>query len=223
MKTKGIERLVVKVGTGFLFDKLKNNMCVLRPHQMAGLVGEMAKISENREIVLVSSGAIATAAWKFKMPVPRDQYERARLSGIGQPYLMGLYGKEFGKYGKKTAQFLICSDDLKNPKSKKNIIRNQEAYFREGVIGVYNENDLMAIDEITFGDNDILAAHLACCLNADLLVMLSDAKEGLGTGGGKSKQEAEKIVRERGIGMRILNNGYKFHKRKYLPNITKIL
>jgi glutamate 5-kinase len=220
MKTK---RLVVKVGTGFLFDKLKNNMCKLRPSQISGLVEEIAKISENREIVLVSSGAIATAAWKFKIPVPTDHYERARLSGIGQPYLMGLYQKEFGKYGKRVSQFLVCSDDLKNPKSKKNLIKNQEAYFREGIIGIYNENDLIAIDEITFGDNDILAAHLACCLNADLLVMLSDPREGLGTGGGKSKQEAAKILKTKGICMKILNGKYIAHNGEYLPKITDIL
>jgi glutamate 5-kinase len=225
--TQNIERLVVKVGTGFLFDKRDDNTCILRPHQIAGLAEEIAKISESKDIALVSSGAIATASWKYNMPVPEDHYERARLSGIGQPILMGLYMQEFEKHGKRVAQFLICGDDLdpakSRPESRRSLRKNQETYFKDKVMGVYNENDLISIEEITFGDNDILAALLACSLDADLLVMLSDPKEGLGTGGRDSKDEARKIVEKENIKLEMINGAYELTEAGiYKPKIQEI-
>ncbi|MEM4337082.1 MAG: glutamate 5-kinase [Candidatus Woesearchaeota archaeon] len=222
-----IERLVVKIGSGFLFENSKNNDCcsVFKPEQMDCLVDELAKISDKKEIAVVSSGAMATAAYRQKLKeLPLNDYEKAQLSGEGQFYLMNEYAQRFEKYGKRCAQILVCNDDFSNTKSRRNLRRNQEAYFRKGTIAIYNENDLVSIEEITFGDNDILAAKLACLIDADLLVILSNPVEELGKGGGKSKEEAKKIVKEKGINFEILNGQYsKDEKGNYEPKLLKLI
>lgn len=219
-------RLVVKVGTGFLFDRTDENGYSLRTNQIDGLVDEASLISKTNDIVIVSSGAIAMGCIQRDLNrKPDDIHEKAELSGIGQPYLMNEYTKRFGAHGKTCAQILLCADDLEIPKQRENLLTHQEGYFRRGIIAVCNENDLAATEEITFGDNDILAALWAVGIQANLLVMLSDPKEGVGTGGGSSKEKARKILDAAGIQMEILNGAYarNVDTGLYLPKIREAL
>jgi len=223
-----IERLVVKVGTGFIFDKNSDGKgYFLREDQLDAIVEEISIISEEREVAVVTSGAIATAAMRegLKKP-PEDDYKKAQLSSKGQIYLMDEYFRRFERYGKECAQCLITYDDIKIRKRRRNLRRNQEGFFHDGVIAIYNENDLIAIEEITFGDNDILAAMLTRCIDADLLVMLSYPIEGLGSGGGESKKRAREILNENAdpIPMEIINTRYERDRKTglYKPKIRKL-
>ena len=218
-------RLVVKVGSGYIFQRNEYGFYNPRPGQIPGLVEELSILSEENDVILVSSGAIASAAWKLGIKeIPKNDYDKARLSGIGQPVLMELYRKEFEKHGKICAQCLITRDDFDVKERRRNLRRNQEGYFLDDVIAIYNENDLISIDEITFGDNDILAALLAKYTDADMLIMLSYSEEGLGFGGESSKQKAKKIVENEDIRMEIINDLYELDDSGlYKPKIRLVL
>ena len=221
---KGIERLVVKVGTGFLFDRLSDGKYFLKEDQMDAIVQEASIISDKKELIIVSSGAVASAAWNQGLKeIPEDDYEKAQLSGEGQYVLMNQYAKRFSGHRKICAQVLISGDDLEISKRRRNLRKNQEGWLRKGVIAIYNENDPITIDEITFGDNDILAANLARTMDADLLVMLSNPQENLGTGGGESKIRARKILSKEGIDMAIINGQYEKENDIYRPKIREVL
>lgn len=223
-KYSGAERLVVKVGTGFIFDE-DNGLYKMREDQICALVGEVKEISNGREVVIVSSGAIATgASINGLKEIPKDTYKRAQLAGEGQPYLMREYQDRFRAHKTRCAQCLICGDDINNRKRRRNLRKNQEGYFSDGVIAVYNENDFIATNEITFGDNDILAALLAKCIDADLMVMLSNPTEGLGTGGGDSKKAAREMLEKDGIAMEIINSRYEMAESGvFKPKIRELL
>jgi len=100
-----------------------------------------------------------------------------------------------------------------------------EGYFLDGVIPIVNENDLTSIEEITFGDNDILAARLALTIDADLVIFLSYSVEGLGSGGRESKEKAKEILEGEDIPLEIINRRYEFDESTglYKPNIRLIL
>ncbi|MFH0890044.1 MAG: hypothetical protein V1836_02775 [Candidatus Aenigmatarchaeota archaeon] len=218
-----VKRLVVKIGTGFIYDKVDGAGYRFRGDQLDALVEETYEISKDRQLAIVSSGAITTAAvMRGLSDIPKDPYKKAQLAGIGQPNLFIEYRDRLNRHGKTAAQCLITRDDLNNEKRASNLIRNQTGYFNNGVMAIYNENDFVSIEEITFGDNDILAAKLTCAIGADLLVMLSVPTEGLGTGGGKSKEEARKITSEHGISMEILNGRYEKAGGIYLPKIREL-
>ena len=227
MKYPGAERILIKIGTGYIFDRDdKKSLCSLREDQMDALVDEISEISDEKEIALVTSGAIATAAWKFGLSeIPEEDYKKAQLSGIGQSYLMQEYIKRFESHGKTCSQCLLTYDDLENRKRRRNIRRALEGYFLNGVIPIVNENDLTSIEEITFGDNDILAARLAVAIDADLVIMLSYTVRGLGSGGKESKKRAREILEKEKIPLEIINRRYEFDRETgiYKPNILSLL
>lgn len=217
------ERLVVKIGTGFLFDYDENGKgYIFRGDQLDAITEEVSEISREREVMVVSSGAIAMAAHKLGLSeIPSDPYKRAQLAGIGQPGLFIEYQNRLEKLGRRAAQCLITREDIDDRKRRRNLRKNQEGYFGDGVITVYNENDFTSVEEITFGDNDILAALLTETMSSDLLVMLSHPVKDLGRGGGKSKEEARIILDRQQIDMKIINDRYEFDSSAglYKPKI----
>ena len=100
--------------------------------------------------------------------------EKQACAAIGQSYLMHTYEKKFKKEGIKVAQILLGHDDLRNRKRFLNAKHTLEALLEHKVIPIINENDSVTIDEIKIGDNDTLSATVACLLNAQLLIVLSD-------------------------------------------------
>ena len=211
------ERLVVKVGTGTLFEADGDGYRFLAD-QMNALVEEVAELSKGRQVALVSSGAIASAACEYGLEIPDDRYGKARLAGMGQPILMHRYLESFSKRGTRCAQCLITHDDMFSERRRK-LRKVLDGYLSEGVVPIVNENDTIATDDITFGDNDIMAAILTRCIRADLLAMLSNAVEGLGTGGGLSKEEARKILDKHGIPLEIINGRYEQESGVWKPKI----
>lgn len=172
-------RVVVKVGA----SSLTHANGKLNLLQLSRLSGELAALkNRNLEVILVSSGAIATGMGKMGLrEKPKAMPEKQALAAIGQGLLMQAYEKEFAEFGMVVAQVLLTRDDLNHRERYLNARNTLLSLLRMGAIPIINENDTVAVEEIKFGENDTLAALVANLIDADLLILLSDI-EGLYTG-----------------------------------------
>lgn len=166
------KRIVVKVGTSTLiYDTGKVNL--KRMDQLAMVLADLH--NRGKEIILVSSGAVGTAMGKMGMAErPKEMRMKQALAAVGQCELMFLYDKFFSDYSNTVAQILLTRDDIAIPRRKRSMQDTIHALLELGIIPVINENDTVAVDEIEIGDNDILSAHVAKMMDADLLVLFSD-------------------------------------------------
>jgi len=176
---KGLKRIVIKVGSSIITKREKRNnewANELNANNVRLLAQTIRQIIDrNCEVVLVSSGAIM--AGRERLDLHRTDLsipEKQACAAIGQSYLMHTYEKKFKKQGIKVAQILLGHDDLRNRKRFLNAKHTLEALLEHKVIPIINENDSVTIDEIKIGDNDTLSATVACLLNAQLLIILSD-------------------------------------------------
>ncbi|NLC27813.1 MAG: glutamate 5-kinase [Campylobacteraceae bacterium] len=163
-----MKRIVVKVGTHVLSDESS-----LSKSRMMNLVQFLVALMEKYEVILVSSAAIAAGHTKLKID-KNILGNRQALAAIGQPYLVETYSKKLAKFNKLGAQILITAEDFDSRKRTQNARNVIDALLREGVLPIINENDATATEEIVFGDNDQLSAHVAHFFYADMLVILSD-------------------------------------------------
>lgn len=225
-----IQRVVVKVGSSVLTDRT-GRLLADRIERLAGQVD--ACVKERRQPLIVSSGAIACGMAKLglrKRPTALAQLQAC--AAIGQSELMHLYTTAFARRGVTTAQVLLTQEDLSNRSRFRNAKQTLLTLLHRRVVPVINENDTVAVEEITFGDNDRLAALVASAVDAQLLVILSDvdgflkdgkvierieslnglkaaSRQGPGRpttkGGMASKLDAARIVGHSGISMVIAN------------------
>jgi len=166
------QRLVVKVGSSVLTDA-KGQPDVNRLKQVARQLA--ACVSQGREVVLVSSGAIACGMAKLSLRRrPKEIAQLQACAAIGQGELMRLYTQAFAEYGLTVAQVLLTQVDLADRIRCRNAKNTLQTLLARKVVPIINENDVVAVEEITFGDNDRLAALVACLIRAELLVMFTD-------------------------------------------------
>lgn len=167
------KRIVVKLGTSTLTHRTGR----LNIRRVENLVKNLADLQNaGHELILVSSGAIGLGMAKLGLAEkPKDTPSKQACAAIGQCELMYLYDKLFGEYSLKVAQMLLTKYVLLEDR-KKNVQNALEKIISYGVIPVVNENDTVAIDELELevGENDSLAATVACLANADLLIIMSD-------------------------------------------------
>ncbi|GAA0656532.1 glutamate 5-kinase [Streptomyces thermocarboxydovorans] len=131
--------------------------------------------ASEREIVLVSSGAIAAGLAPLGLRRrPRDLARQQAAASVGQGLLVARYTASFARYGVRVGQVLLTSDDMSRRAHHRNASRTLDKLLAMGAFPIVNENDTVATDEIRFGDNDRLAALVAHLVRADLLVLLSD-------------------------------------------------
>jgi glutamate 5-kinase len=231
-RDRTIQRVVVKIGSSVLTDARGR----LLPERLERLVEQVVRCTEgHRQILIVSSGAIACGMAKLgltRRPKPLAQLQAC--AAIGQSELMHLYTRALGQCGVLTAQVLLTQEDLSDRVRFHNAKQTLLTLLHRRVIPIINENDTVAVEEITFGDNDRLAALVACAVDAQLLVILSDV-DGLlehgrlvervealtqlhtvsvrettrqvTKGGMASKLEAARIVGHSGFPMVIANGG----------------
>ena len=169
-------RIVVKVGTSLLTggsDHLNQDI-------MSRLVAQVAQLhGEGRELLMVSSGAIGSGREKLGLAkkvrgIPFKQV----LASVGQIRLMSVYEQLFSRYNITLAQALLTKVDLSDRTGYLNTRNTLLALLKMRVLCIVNENDVVAVDEIQenkFGDNDNLSAMVANLIDADLLLMLTDA------------------------------------------------
>lgn len=165
-------RIVVKVGSSSLTDPSGR----LDGRHLFALVDAMSTALENgREVVLVSSGAIAAGMGPLKMVRrPRDLASQQAAASVGQGVLLEKYSQLFGARGVTVGQVLLTVDDVTRKNTYGNALRTFTRLLQLGVLPIVNENDTVATHEIRFGDNDRLAALVAHLVRADALILLSD-------------------------------------------------
>jgi glutamate 5-kinase len=161
-------RVVVKVGSSSITGSNEANLDLL--------VDFLVRLQKHgKEVVLVSSGAIATAMPIIGLTVRSEDLATSQaLASIGQAKLMGRYERSLARYDLLPGQMLLTVDNLDQESSSENAMRALERLLEIGVIPIINENDSVATQEIRFGDNDQLAARVALLANADLLILFSD-------------------------------------------------
>ena len=168
-------RIVVKFGTSLLTSGTDH----LDLPVMTNLVQQVAQLHrQGKEIIIVSSGAIAAGREKLKGISERKNTPfKQVLASVGQSHLMHTYEQLFSQHGIVIAQALLAKADMSDRSGYLNARNTLLALTELGVICIVNENDIVALDEIEelkFGDNDNLSAMVANLVDADLLVLLTD-------------------------------------------------
>lgn len=165
------KRIVIKIGTKVLTEegnRLSYGTVRSLVRQVTGNIGD-------RQFIIVSSGSIALGLARMGLtsrPGELDILQAA--AAIGQSRLMHAYEEEFDRSPFETAQILLTREDIQDRQRYLNIRNTIFTLWSSGVIPIVNENDSVSFSEIRFGDNDILAAHLANMIDADLLLILTD-------------------------------------------------
>ncbi|MDB4976126.1 MAG: Glutamate 5-kinase [Myxococcaceae bacterium] len=165
-------RVVVKIGTKSI---------TAGDHGRFGDVARQvaAARAQGRQVVLVSSGAIALGFPRLGLKArPTQMAELQASAATGQSRLMHAYEEAFAPYGIEVAQILLTHDGIADRNMYVNARVTLEALLARGCVPIINENDTIAVEEIRFGDNDQLAAMVATLVEADLLLLLTDV-EGL--------------------------------------------
>jgi len=170
-----VRRAVVKVGSNVLSGPQG-----LRRERVRALAGEIAAlVARGRQLVVVTSGAVATGAPRLGPRRHRIEWRQA-AAAVGQIGLMTAYERAFAAHERIVAQVLLTHTDLSDRRRYLNARHTLRTLLDLGVIPIVNENDTVAVEELKFGDNDHLSALTASLVEADLLVVLSDV-EGLHT------------------------------------------
>ena len=168
----GARRVVVKVGSSSL-TTLPGGLDAVRLSALVDVLG--AARAAGREVVLVSSGAIAAGLAPLGIEGrPRDLATAQAAASVGQLRLVQTYADAFARHGVTVGQVLLTADDLTRRSHYRNAHRTVERLLTLGALPIVNENDTVATEEIRFGDNDRLAALVAHVARADALVLLSD-------------------------------------------------
>ena len=227
------QRIVVKVGTSVLAagEGRSFQQCV------QSVASEIAALwrdeKQKRQVIVVTSGAIGVGMGIMKLKNrPTELAKLQAAAATGQGLLMQWYTARLEEARLHAAQILLTRGDLEDPRRYLNVKATLQTLLEEGIVPIINENDTVSVEEIRYGDNDILSAHVAVLVGADLLILLSDVDKLIGptdplhvvtritpeieraaqgttkeisTGGMRSKLEAAKIVMEKGIPMIVMN------------------
>ena len=165
-------RIVVKVGTSTLTHGT-GRINIRRVEELCKVLSDVK--NAGHEIVLVSSGAIGMGVGKLNLRErPQDMPSKQAAAAVGQCELMYVYDKLFSEYNHTAAQILLTGEDMRDETRHRNFANTMLRLLEWGVIPVINENDTVATDEISVGDNDTLSALVAVSVKADLLIVLSD-------------------------------------------------
>jgi glutamate 5-kinase len=164
-----MKRIVIKVGSHVLTE----NAAIAKPRMLA-LVELISKLKANNyDVILVSSGAVS--AGYTQLPLDRSEVaNKQALAAIGQPLLLKMYQEKFARFDLLCSQVLLSADVFDSRKHTEHAKNAIDTLLKNNVIPIINENDTVSIEELVFGDNDRLSAHVAHYFDAELLVILSD-------------------------------------------------
>ncbi len=166
-------RIVVKIGSALLVERSTGRLRSAWLESVADDVKALA--AEGREIILVSSGAIALGRHVLKLPKGVLALEQSQAAAaVGQISLSSAYQDVFKARGLTAAQVLLTLQDTEERRRYLNARRTMATLLACSAIPVVNENDTVATAEIRYGDNDRLSARVASMMSADCLVLLSD-------------------------------------------------
>lgn len=225
-------RWVVKVGTSVLTDTAQLRVTRQRVERVADEVAALRQCG--KEVILVTSGAIGIGMGVLDLDSrPRELAKLQAAAATGQGKLMQWYAGRMEENKLHAAQVLLTRGDLEDHQRRANVKATLETLLKAGVVPIINENDTVSTEEIRYGDNDLLSAHVAALIGADLLILLTDVDQIIGpegplglvkkkitpeleraargtdkessTGGARTKFEAAKITMAHGIPMAVMN------------------
>jgi glutamate 5-kinase len=185
------KRLVIKVGSALL----TNDGAGIDRQAIDAWVEQIAKLlSAGKEVVLVSSGAVAEGLVRLGIDTRPDSIHMLQsAAAVGQMGLIQTYETSFRRFERQTAQILLDHDDMANRERYLNARSVIQTLMELNVVPIVNENDTVVTDEIRFGDNDRLAALVANLVDADLLLILTD-KDGMYDANPDENKDAQLIT-----------------------------
>lgn len=203
------QRIVIKIGSSSLTHPQTGEMNLMKIEKLIRVVSDLR--GEGRDVVLVSSGAIAAGRQALgHHRRPDTLAEKQAFAAVGQARLMMVYQKLFAEYNQTAAQILLTKDTMINDSSRYNAQNTFDELLNLGAIPIVNENDTVSTSEIpyvdSFGDNDRLSAIVAALIGADLLILLSDI-DGLYSDDPRSNPEARFVSLVPEITPEFLNMG----------------
>ncbi|MFN3604809.1 MAG: glutamate 5-kinase [Leptonema sp. (in: bacteria)] len=180
LKTKWneIKRIVIKIGSNLIVDPTTNQICT---ENIQNLVRGILFLKNNhKDVILVSSGAVAFGKKRLNNAIPKDQIpldpslvHKQAFASIGQIELMNFYRKIFRMNQLEIAQILITAKDFRDRETYLNVGHTIQELIKLNIIPIINENDTVSTDELKFGDNDFLSAAVSALLNCQLLILLT--------------------------------------------------
>ena len=214
-----MKRIVVKVGSNVLTRKDGK----LDRTRVSAIVDQIAWLRNNGyEVILVSSGAMASGRGELKVDHDLDSVEQRQLfSALGQAKLIGLYYDLFREYGMHVGQVLTMKENFQPGEQYENQKACMTVMLENDVIPIVNENDTVSVTELMFTDNDELSGLIARMMQAETLVLLSNIdgiytgtdlsqyiqpeKSAFGRGGMHSKYTTASKIQSAGIQVIIAN------------------
>ena len=163
--------VLVKVGS----NVLTTGRGTLRSRRVGHLADQISALcDEGREVIVVSSGAIAAGVGELRLAArPTTMPELQAAAAVGQGRLIRTYKRAFRRHGRRVGQVLLSREDMEDRSRFLNTRNTLRALLGFGCVPVINENDTVCVEEIRYGDNDFLAAHLASLMLSDLVVLLT--------------------------------------------------
>jgi len=167
------EIIVVKVGS----STLTNGTTRISRGKLEELAAQIVELQKDYQVVLVSSGAIATAKQYVRVEDWKDLVaSKQAMAAIGQPKLMQFYYEVFSDFKIQIAQCLLTYRDFDSEVAKTNTVNTIKELLKHNFVPIINENDTVAVEEIELGDNDKLSAKVATLINAKTLILVSDVE-----------------------------------------------
>ncbi len=165
-------RVTVKIGSSTIAHPT-GQLNIRRMEKMCKVLSDLKNMGH--EIILVSSGAISMGMGKLLMKQrPKDMPTKQATAAIGQCELMYAYDKLFSEHRHTVGQILLTRGDIENGERRRNFQNTAARLLELGAMPIINENDTVATEEISIGDNDTLSAVVAEATCSDLLILLSD-------------------------------------------------
>lgn len=186
----GKKRIVVKIGSSSLTTPTGG----LNEAHLHGLVDAIALLKkEGHEVILVSSGAVAAGFSALGYPNrPVTLEGKQAAAAVGQGMLIQAYNARLAAHHLIGAQILLTRNDFSQRNRYQNAYNALNVLLKKGVVPIINENDTVAVDELTFGDNDMLSALVSGLLHADHLIILTDT-DGLYDSDPRNNPQAKKF------------------------------
>lgn len=198
-------RIVLKIGSSSLTHPATGELNLWKIERLVRIICDLK--GEGKEVVLVSSGAIAAGRQALGgQKRPDTISEKQAYAAVGQARLMMVYQKLFSEYNCVAAQVLLTKDTMTNDVSRYNAQNTFDELLSLGTVPIVNENDTVSTHEIQFGDNDRLSAIVAALIGADLLILLSDI-DGLYTDDPRTNPQARFISLVEEITPKLLSMG----------------
>lgn len=169
-------KVVIKVGTRLLTDVTRIELLIRQIHTIR---------EKGYQVILVTSGAVGLGMKAMNLAKrPKELSIKQALASIGQGKLMSLYENEARKYGFHVAQLLLTMSGLRDREQHLNVLNCINSLLQMNVLPIINENDSVSVEELTFGDNDTLAALVGMMMRCKVTIILTcvdglyDVKDG---------------------------------------------